>query len=294
LQVQLRNRRLQGYLFALLAAMCYGSASTLGKFALGSASPLTITSFGSITAGLILFPYRFTAKIERRSFPTFALVILCGSVFGPLLFYTGLRLISAVTTALLSNGELLFTSIIAIIVFKESLNRRQYAASLLVVFGIVAISTNFSFSARLLGNLYGALCVLGATLCWGIENNLARLLSQRVNTVAMARWRNFVGGLIVLAIMFLSGQAVTVVSAAIPYIILTGIIPIGFTSLLLYQALSRIGAVRTLLIFSTCSLFGTLYAYVFLSEPITSVQLLGGAILFAGIVIIGRNERTSP
>ncbi len=274
--------------------MCYGSASTIGKFALVYASPLTITSFGSITAGLILFPYKLTAKIERRSLPTFALVILCGSVFGPLLFYTGLRLISAVTTALLSNGELLFTSIIAIIVFKESLNRRQYAASLLVLFGIVAISTNFSFSAELLGNLSGALCVLGATLCWGVENNLARLLSQRVNTVVMARWRNFVGGLIVLVIMLLSGQAITVVFAAIPYIILTGIIPIGFTSLLLYQALSRIGAVRTLLIFSTSSLFGTLYAYVFLSEPITSVQLLGGAILFAGVVIIGRNERSSP
>jgi len=274
-----------------LAALGYGSASTLGKLALGSAPPILIASFGSIIGGLILFPYKPTTKIERKSLPLFSMVVLCGAILGPLLFYNGLRMTSAVVAALLSNGELLFTSIIAIAVFEESLNRRQYAASLIVVFGIIAVSTNFDLAATaLLANLTGSFYILGAMLSWGIENNLVRKLSERVDSLAMARWRNFTGGLILLAFILISGQSLAIKPSIVPYIVLSGLIPVGLTTLLLYLALGRIGAVRTLLIFSTGSLFGTLYAYLFLGEPVTSVQLIGGIILFAGIVLIGRNE----
>jgi drug/metabolite transporter (DMT)-like permease len=292
LPIQPNDRRFQGYLFAFLAAKGYGSASTLGKLALGSAPPILIASFGSIIGGLILLPYKPTTRIERKSLPLFALIVLCGSVLGPLLFYNGLRLTSAVVAALLSNGELLFTSIIAIAFFKESLNRRQYVASLLVVFGIVTVSTSFNpAAAALLGSLTGSLYILGAMLSWGIENNLVRRLSQRADTLAMARWRNLAGGLILLAFILLSGQGVAIGSSTVPYVVLSGLIPVGLTTLFLYLALGRIGAVRTLLVFSTGSLFGTLYAHLFLGEAISSVQLVGGAVLFLGIVFVARNER---
>jgi drug/metabolite transporter (DMT)-like permease len=224
LLIQLNNRRLQGYLFAFLAALGYGSASTLGKLALGTVPPILIASYGSIIGGLILFPYKPKTGIERRSLPLFCLVVLCGSIFGPLLFYNGLRMTSAVVAALLSNGELLFTSIIAIAIFGESLNRRQYAASLLVVFGIVAVSTNFELAATaLFANLTGSLYILGAMLSWGIENNLVRKLSQRVDSLAMARWRNLAGGLALLVVILVSGQGLTVRSSTVPYIVLSGI-----------------------------------------------------------------------
>jgi drug/metabolite transporter (DMT)-like permease len=291
LQIQLSDKRLQGYIFAFLAALGYGSASTLGKFALGSASSILIASFAATVGGLMLFAYRPTARIDRGSLPLFALVTLCGAIIGPILFYSGLRLTSAVSTALLSNGELLFTSIIAIAIFKESLSRRQYFASLLVVAGIVAISTNFDLRAvSLMGNLAGSLYILGATLSWGIENNLVRKLSQRVDPIVMAKWRNLGGGLVLLAYILISGQSISIEAPTIPYIVLSGIIPVGLTTVFLFLALSRIGAVRTLLVFSTGSLFGILYAHILLGEPITSVQIFGGAFLFAGIILINRSE----
>jgi drug/metabolite transporter (DMT)-like permease len=291
LQLEQHNRQLQGYVFAFLGALGYGSASTLGKFALGSASPIVIASFASSIGGLLLFAYKPTAKIDRRSLPLFAMVTLCGAILGPFLFYSGLRLTSAVSTALLSNGELLFTSIIAIAIFKESLSRRQYLASLLVVAGIVAISTNLNLRAvSLLGNLAGSLFILGSALSWGIENNLVRKLSQHVDPIVMAKWRNFAGGLTLLAFILISGQSISIEAHTIPYIVLSGIIPVALTTVFLFLALSRIGAVRTLLVFSTGSLFGTLYAYILLGEPITSVQIVGGAFLFAGIILINRSE----
>jgi drug/metabolite transporter (DMT)-like permease len=291
LQIQLSDRRFQGYIFAFLAALGYGSASTLGKFALGSASPIVIASLASTVGGLMLFAYKPLAGIERRSLPLFALVTLCGAMVGPFLFYSGLRLTSAVSTALLSNGELLFTSIIAIAIFKESLSRRQYLASLLVVAGIVAISTNLDLqTVSLLGNLAGSLFILGATLSWGIENNIVRKLSQQVNPTVMAKWRNLLGGVALLALILVSGQSISIEAPTIPYIILSGMIPVGLTTVFLFLALSRIGAVRSLLVFSTGSLFGTVYAHLLLGEPITWVQIFGGAMLFAGIILINRSE----
>jgi drug/metabolite transporter (DMT)-like permease len=291
LRIQLSERRFQGYIFAFLAALGYGSASTLGKFALGSASPIVIASLASTVGGLMLFVYKPLAGIERRSLPLFALVTLCGAMLGPFLFYSGLRLTSAVSTALLSNGELLFTSFIAIAIFKESLSRRQYLASLLVVAGIVAISTNLDLqSVSLLGNLAGSLFILGATLSWGIENNIVRKLSQHVDPTVMAKWRNVLGGVALLALILVSGQSISIEAPTIPYIILSGIIPVGLTTVFLFLALSRIGAVRSLLVFSTGSLFGTVYAHLLLGEPITWVQIFGGAMLFAGIILINRSE----
>ena len=286
------DRRLQGYIFAFVAALGYGSASTLGKVALGSVPPILLAALASTTGGIFLFAYKPRMGIERKSLPLFSLVVLCGAILGPVFFYSGLKLTSAVSTALLSNGELLFTALIAIIVFKESLNGRQYLASLLVLFGIVTISTNLDFaSASLLGNLTGNLLILAATLSWAIENNLVRKLSERVDPIAMARWRNFAGGLALLTLIALFGQSLHVEPSAIPYVLLSGLIPVALTTMFLFLALERIGAVRALLVFSTGSLFGTLYAHLLLGEPITSVQLLGGAVLFIGVILIGRNER---
>jgi drug/metabolite transporter (DMT)-like permease len=290
----LQDRRFQGYLFAFLAALGYGSASTLGKFSLSAASPLLIASIAGIIGGAMLFPYKPSTRIERNNILPFLVVTFCGAILGPLLFYTGLQHTSAVSTALLSNGELLFTSIIAILIFRERLSRRQYLASILVVFGIVAISTNLDLSGTILqGSLTGNLLILGATVSWGIENNIARVLSERMNTIVMARYRNLLAGLVLLAIILASRTPIALGSQTLPFVILTGIIPVGLTTVLLFSALGRIGAVRTLLVFSTGSLFGILYAHLFLGEAITPVQIGGGAVLFTGIVLISRNEKAS-
>ena len=291
MHIQLDDRRLQGYIFAFVAALGYGSASTLGKLALGNAAPILIAAFASTAGGLMLFPYKPLAKVRRDRLPLFAAVTLCGAIIGPTLLYSGLRLTSAVSAALLSNGELLFTSIIAIAIFKESLSHRQYLASLLVVAGIVSISTNLDLQAvSLLGNLTGSLFILGATLSWGIENNVVRKLSQRVDPTVMAKWRNVLGGVALLTLILVSGQSISIETPTIPYIILSGMIPVGLTTVFLFLALSRIGAVRSLLVFSTGSLFGTVYAHLLLGEPITWVQGFGGAMLFAGIILINRSE----
>jgi len=249
-----------------------------------------MAALASTIGGIFLFPYRLTSRIERKSLPLFAIVTFCGAILGPFLFYSGLRLTSAVSTALLSNGELLFTSIIAIVVFKESLNGHQYVASLLVILGIVAISTNLNLTAALLGSLSGSLLVLGATFSWGIENNLVRKLSENVDPILMGKWRNLIGGLTLLAFILLTGEGISIGASTVPFIILSGLIPVGLTTVFLFLALSRIGAVRALLVFSTGSLFGTIYAHILLGEPITMVQIVGGAILFAGIILINRSE----
>jgi drug/metabolite transporter (DMT)-like permease len=51
------------------------------------------------------------------------------------------------------------------------------------------------------------------------------------------------------------------------------------------------GAVRTLLVFSTTSVFGSVFALVFLGEELTPVQVLGGVFVLLGIYLIQRSDR---
>ncbi|HEV2225494.1 MAG TPA: EamA family transporter, partial [Nitrososphaerales archaeon] len=77
------------------------------------------------------------------------------------------------------------------------------------------------------------------------------------------------------------------------YIFLLGL-SLGGTSYLAISALGDIGAIRFILVFSTSTLFGALFALVFLREQITPVQLTGGALIMVGVYLLQRAERRLP
>jgi drug/metabolite transporter (DMT)-like permease len=55
-------------------------------------------------------------------------------------------------------------------------------------------------------------------------------------------------------------------------------------------ALVRIGAVRTLLAFSTTSIFGSVFSVAVLGEGLTLVQVTGGALILLGVYLIQKSE----
>jgi drug/metabolite transporter (DMT)-like permease len=53
----------------------------------------------------------------------------------------------------------------------------------------------------------------------------------------------------------------------------------------------RLGAVRMLLVWSTSTIFGAMFALIFLGEQITPVQLAGGACILLGVFLFRRTEK---
>jgi drug/metabolite transporter (DMT)-like permease len=219
---------------------------------------------------------------------------ILGAAAGPFLYISGIRETTAVNASLLVNGELFFTSIIAFVAFRETLKRRQLLLGLLVVAGIVIVSTNLDLSSvQFASGLSGNLLIIGSTFLFGIENNLSRIASQRLGPVLVTKYRNLIGGVALLAVMIGISAPFTVSFGALPLVFALAVANAA-TVLFTISALRRIGAVRTLLVFSTTSIFGSIFALIFLREQITPVQILGGAFMLSGIYLIQRSEDHPP
>lgn len=83
----------------------------------------------------------------------------------------GLTGMPASGAALLLNAEGVLTALLAWVVFKENLDRRFALGMMAIASGVVILS--WPGEARFAGPL-PALAILGACLCWAIDNNLTR------------------------------------------------------------------------------------------------------------------------
>ncbi len=270
--------------------MSSGLIPVLSKLALVNVKPLTVSALVFLTAGLILLLYHPKERPGRKSAGWMLVTGLIGAALAPALYLYGLNQTSAVNAALLSNAEVFFTGVIAFAVFKETLKRRQLFESLIVVVGIVIVSTGLDFSSvQLSHGLAGNLLVLAAGLVWALDNNLSRVTSQKFGPVFVSKFRNIFGGGLLLGFLIATSAFSAIPIAAVPVLILYAG-DVALATLTFMAALVRIGAVRTLIAFSTTSIFGSAFSVAILGESVTIIQATGGALILLGVYLIQKSE----
>ncbi|HYC26630.1 MAG TPA: DMT family transporter [Nitrososphaerales archaeon] len=281
----------RGYLYAFLAAICGGAIPTLSKLTLTQAGPLQVAGPSFLLSGLMLLPFNVRELPGPRSLKYVVFFGVIGAALGPAIYQFGLSETTAVNVSLLSNGEVLFTAVMAFAFLGERLGRRQLAMGLLIVAGIIVVSTNLDLSGvQFATGLEGNLLVLGATLCWSVENNLLISATRRFGALLVTKYRNIIGGAIVVATVLVLGEGLGYTSTGVFYLILLAL-SLASTSYLAILSLGALGAIRAILVFSTNTVFGAVFALLILGEQITAYQLLGGALILVGVYSLQRSER---
>jgi drug/metabolite transporter (DMT)-like permease len=284
------TRSRDGYIYAVASAATAGLLPIFSKLLLVSMKPLAISGVAFLVAGLMFVPFKPKERPTRVSGPWLLLTGLVGAALGPVLYITGVGQTAAVNAALLANAEVFFTAVIAIIVFRERLKRVQLLESIIVIAGIVVVTTGLEFGQfQLAQGLAGNLLILGASLVWAVDNNIMRIVGERFGPRFVAKFRNMIGGGLVL-VFLLATSSVVVPLSAIPLLLLYGV-DIGIATLTFMASLVRIGTVHTMLVFTTTSVFGSVFAVIFLAETVSLVQVLGGALILFGVVLIERTGR---
>ncbi len=284
--------RRSGYLFALASAATAGSVATLGKIALREVDPLILSAIIDLAAAAMILPASPRLSLRRADWHLVLAITLLGGFASPALFYLGLGLTTATNAALLVNTEVLFTILIAMGALRERGNHQEYLAVVLLGAGAIVVTTNLRASLPdLLATLGGNLLLILAYLGWGFDNNFSRILSERNDTFQMVWVKYVVGGSLLLGLATLVGLRPpgrlevypTLLALALCY---------GVATWTFYAALQRIGAMRSIALFSTVALFGVLVASVVLHEVLGPTQLLGGVVMGSGVVLIAMNERS--
>jgi len=115
------------------------------------------------------------SPIEQEERP-FIIGMILLDILAPALLMFGLRSTAAANASLLNNFEIVGTSLIALMIFKENISPKLWTAIILVTAASVLLSLDTSAALRF---STGSLLVLGASLAWGLENNFTRRLSNR-------------------------------------------------------------------------------------------------------------------
>ena len=249
-----------------------------------------------------MIPISLLDKRNRESKPAskydYILLLIIGVLGGciaPFLFFEGLHRTAASDASVLEGGELLFTAMIAILFFKEKLTRIGYLGMTITIVGITLVSLS---NADIQNNLYGFKINLGniliilSTLCWGLDNNLSKIISNRItNTSKIVVIKSLIGGFLLLIISILLGYNLSSIELyQIPYLFILAIGGFGLSLFFFIESLRIIGTLKVIVIFSTSAIFGLFFSFIILNDKITIMQLISTALVILGLYYVNKDE----
>lgn len=266
---------------ALASALLFGAGTPLAKLLLGDVSPWLLAGLLYLGSGVGLGVYRLVTRASRVRLDADARLPLAGAVafggvLGPVLLMVGLVGLPASAASLLLNAEGVFTAVLAWVVFRENVDRRVALGMLAIVAGAMVLSVPSGIE---LGSPWPSLAVLGACLCWGIDNNLTRAVSH-ADATWLAAVKGLVAGPVNLVIALVLGArwpGAPAVGAAM----LVGLLAYGVSLTLFVVGLRQLGTARAGAYFSVAPFFGGLLAIV-LGEPVT-----WGLVVVASLMALG-------
>jgi drug/metabolite transporter (DMT)-like permease len=271
---------------AILAAALYGISSPFSKLLLKEVPPTLMAALLYLGAGIgmllvnmiqrILQKQQQEAKMTIKEIPyIFGMIAL--DIAAPVLLMFGLSLTTAANASLLNNFEIVTTSLIALLIFKEAVGKRMWVAILLITASSFVLSVNnassFHFSV-------GSVFVLMACVCWGFENNCTRMLSMK-DPRQIVVYKGLGSGAGALVVSIIMKQ----VSYNVTYILITlvlGFVAYGLSIYFYLLAQRQLGAARTSSYYAAAPFIGVFISWLLFREQITI-----NFIIALGIMLLG-------
>ena len=286
--------QVRGYSAILSAAALFGAAATIGTVLMTQLGlhPLAALVLAHSIASLPFIPFAFRQRPRPADLRLFLVWGLNGAALAPMLWFYGLSLTTATEAALLANLEALFTVVFAYAFLRERVPRRGYFGVAALLLGAVAVTTNFDFQTwGFTAHLAGNSMLILSSMCFGIDNNVSRVLIQRYDRRGIPFYKLWLGLAVMIPIALLAGVSFAVTTTMVPYIVLLGLGSVSAVMWFFYIAFEEIGAMRTGALISTSALFGVAIAFAAFGTPPTAVQFGGGLLMVAGTFLTIQPER---
>ncbi|MBJ6752249.1 DMT family transporter [Geomonas anaerohicana] len=292
------------YLKLVLTTFFWGGTFVAARLAVKEAPPFFSASSRFSIAGICLVALTawYAAK-EGKPFPVpksvreFALLFSLG-VTGIFcynaVFFTGLKLTTATSGALIVAINPLITAVLSALWLRERVTLTQGLGLLVSLLGVSVVISKGSW-AVLAGFAFnkGDLIMLGAPLCWALYSILGKKALSRFTPLAATAYAALFGTMLLVPAALVEHA---VIGGPMPSFTLVGWLAILQLALLgtvvgfvwWYQGVGRIGASRAAVFVNLVPFFGALQAALFLGERVVLPQLVGGMLVVAGVYLGSR------
>jgi drug/metabolite transporter (DMT)-like permease len=267
---KLHKKQNSAIIYAILAAAFYALSSPISKILLVNISEIILAGLLYLGAGLGMFIIvSFQKKFLKASSEVsldrselkyiIAMVIL--DILAPILLLIGLKTTAASNVSLLNNFEIVATTLIAGLIFKEKVSKKLGLGIILVTFSTIILSIqdkgSLSFSI-------GSVFVLLACISWGLENNCTRMLSKK-DPKQIVIIKGFGSGLGALFIALSIGESLPELKYILIALLL-GLISYGLSVYMYIKAQRYLGASKTSAYYAVAPFIGVAMSIVILNE----------------------------
>jgi drug/metabolite transporter (DMT)-like permease len=203
------------------------------------------------------------------------------------LWATALQSIPAGTSAFLIAATPVFTALVAVLAGSDVLTRPKLAGSL-VSFAGVAIVVAFGEGVELGSSLAGDGLTLIAAACWAVYVSFGAPVLRQHSPLQTTAWA-MAGGSLVLLVPGLIQAAGAHWSAVDPAawggLLYSALIPAGVSNVVVFHAIRLLGPTRITALQFLVPFATVVIAFIVLSEAIRTEQLIGGAVIVAGVAV---------
>ena len=284
----MKDDKVTAVCYAIAAAVFYALNVPCSKLLLDKVAPTFMAAFLYLGAGIgvgimYLFHHKHEAPAERldkKDMPyTVGMVLL--DIIAPILLMLGVKLGTSANASLLGNFEIVATTIIALLIFKEKVSRKLWAAIGLITLSSIILSFggegSFSFSV-------GSLLVLGATSCWGLENNCTRSISEK-STYQIVTIKGFCSGAGSFIVALILGESLPELRYILPAVLL-GFVAYGLSIFTYIRAQKTLGAAKTSAFYAIAPFIGALLSFVLLHDSLTVAYIIALFFMIIGTVLV--------
>lgn len=283
-----KNKSVVAVIYALLAAVFYAINTPFSKILLNDVPATYMAAFLYMGAGFgvgIMYLFHIknekkTDRLTKKDLPyTIGMIVL--DIFAPIFLMLGISIGTASNASLLGNFEIVATTVIALLVFKETVSRELWIAIAFITLSSIILSFEGSGSFQF---SYGSLFVILATLCWGLENNCTRKISDK-STYEIVVLKGIFSGVGSFLIAMVKGEILPDVRYIL-FAMMLGFAAYGLSIFLYVRAQRDLGASKTSAYYAVAPFIGAFIAFIVNGERLTWLYFVALVFMLIGSVFV--------
>lgn len=300
-QIRLTKKTFQsGYILILVSAVLTSLAHVLAKPLVDNGTGFEINPV-VLAACIYMINGAFFTPLTRKSAPIVSLggrniallaVIGVSEIIALTTYFIGLKGSTAANASIFSNSEMIFSLLIVIIAFKEILKKNEIGPFAMIIIGMLILPIGYDMYSHgmVLSNLViSDMLIIISGIFYASNVTICRYISDTIDSKRIMQIISFASGACAVLALAAFHIPVDIEFESLGPIAMFAIGGTGIASMLFVVSLRMIGGARTILLFSSNSAFGIIFAAVILGETVTTVNMLSVSLTFGGIYLL-RNK----